>query len=59
MNLSQVLESSAAGYVRGNEEVSEDIVGTAADIGIQGVALGAGAVDKGMEIGADILGLGE
>jgi len=59
MNLSQVLESSAAGYVRGNEEVSEDIVGTAADIGIQGVALGAGVVDKGMEIGSDILGLGE
>ena len=59
MNLSQVLESSAAGYVRGNEELSEDIVGTAADAGIQAVALGAGAVDKGMEIGADILGLGE
>tara|TARA_R100000742_G_C4279512_1_gene104305 strand:- start:1705 stop:4932 length:3228 start_codon:yes stop_codon:yes gene_type:complete len=59
MNLSQVLESSAAGYVRANEELSEEIVGTAADAGIQAVALGAGAVDKGLEVGADILGLGQ
>ena len=59
MNLSQILESSAAGYVRANEELSEEIVGTAADAGIQAVALGAGAVDKGMEVGADILGIGQ
>ena len=59
MNLSQILESSASGYVRGNEEVQENVVGTAADAGIQAVALGAGAINKGLEVGADILGIGE
>jgi hypothetical protein len=59
MNVSQIIESSVAGGFRADEDRQSQTVSDVGDAAIMTGAATIGAVDKGLEIGADIMGLGE
>jgi hypothetical protein len=59
MNVSQIIESSVAGGFRADEDRQSQTVSDVGDAAIMTGAATIGAVDKGLEIGADIIGLGE
>ena len=59
MNLSQVLESSASGYYRADDEARKNILDPVANAAIQGSALAVGAVDWARDKVSQTLGWNE